>query len=55
MKQSFTGTLRITRGRFKKIVVADAQGNEYEINGQQGLIAFPGDKVKVELDRKSVV
>ncbi len=53
MRQSFTGVLRITRGRFKKVVVADDQGNEYEINGGQGLIAFPGDRVKVELSRPS--
>lgn len=53
MRQSFVGTLRITRGRFKKIVVADTQGNEYEVNGQQAVLAFPGDKVKVELSRPS--
>ncbi len=48
-KPVVTGTLRITRGRTKRLVVVDAQGRSFRVMPKQDFPVFPGDTVKAEL------
>ena len=52
-RQTVTGILRITRGRFRKLVLEDAEGRRFPIAPREGLPAFPGDRVKAELSTPS--
>lgn len=52
-RQTVTGVLRVTRGRFRRLVLEDAEGRTYPIAPREGLPAFPGDRVKAELSTPS--
>jgi len=50
-KQTVVGVLRLTRGRFRRLVVDDEAGNSYDVSPRHGLLVFPGDRVRVELGK----
>jgi len=48
-RQTVTGTLRVTRGRFRRLVLEDEKGQSFPVAPREGLAAFPGDRVRAEL------